>query len=167
MTTQLSERVLLVKPGEGEDIDGTIIKVRAALLGDDFSIMEAAIEPKQLLAPHMHEREDQAVFVITGELEFEVGGEDGIRFTAPAGSYVVKPRGVAHTFWNLKAETARYIELSGRANFEDFVEDSEDTPALWTTIKARPKYGITFFPHRIPKLMKDHGLTSVVGVGDD
>ncbi|MCA9681360.1 MAG: cupin domain-containing protein [Myxococcales bacterium] len=166
MTTNLSAEKLLIKPGEGQDIKGTIIKVRAGDLGNDFSIMEAQIDPKQLLAPHMHDHEDQAVFVITGELEFEVGGEDGLRFTAGAGSYVIKPRGVSHCFWNLKSETARYIELSGRSNFEDFVEDSEDDPSLVTTIKAKPKYGITFFPYRIPKLLKDNGLTSVVGVGD-
>lgn len=153
-----------MRPGEGDDIDGTIVKVRAGQLGGDFSIMEAEVGPNELLAPHVHEREDQAVYVISGALEFEVGGENGIRFTAPAGSYVIKPRGVTHAFWNKGSEAARYIELSGRANFEAFVEGSEGEPRQKVVATARPKYGITFFPHRIPKLLKEHGLTGVVGM---
>ena len=75
--------------------------------------------PNELLAPHTHEHEAQLVYVITGELEFEVGGKDGLRFKAPAGSYVIKPVGIEHAFWNKGAIPARYIELSGKEHFEN------------------------------------------------
>ena len=161
MTTDYSD--LLVNPGEGETINGTIIKIRAGLLGGDFSIMQATVEAHQLLAPHTHAREDQAVFVISGELEFEVGGEGGTRFTAGTGAYVAKPRGVSHCFWNIKDEPCHYIELSGRTGFEGFVDSTADG-SMKASMKAEEDYGVTFHRERIPVLMLKHGLTSIAGM---
>ena len=90
----------LIEKGTGEVINGSQIKIRAQQLGGAFSVMQADIAPHQLLAPHTHLHEDQAVFVISGSLEFEVGGEGGTRFTANPGDYVIKPRHVMHCFWN-------------------------------------------------------------------
>ncbi|MCB9793765.1 MAG: cupin domain-containing protein [Alphaproteobacteria bacterium] len=154
---------LLRLPGEGEQVADMNVKARASDLGGDFSIMEGRIAPYQLLTPHTHQREDQAVFVIEGELEFEVGGEGGLRFSAPAGSYVIKPRGVQHGFWNAKETPVRYIELSGRANFERFVDDTDES-AVKASRSAEEKYEITFHYDRIPVLMARHKLTSLAAM---
>ncbi len=154
---------LLIKAGEGENTDSMVVKVRASQLGGDFSIMEGEIEHNQLLAPHTHHREDQAVFVIEGEIEFEVGGEGGERFTASAGDYVIKPRGIPHAFWNKKPQTVRYIELSGRVGFEQFT-DSTRFGALKAGLQAEEKYGIKFYMDYAIRLMREHGLTSIRGL---
>lgn len=154
----------LVEPGGGEQIHSMLVKVRSSQLGGDFSIMQATVEPHQLLAPHTHQHEDQAVFVIEGELEFEVGGEGGTRFTARKGAYVIKPRQVMHCFWNNTDHTVHYIELSGRDGFEGFVDSTADG-AVKAAVKAEEDYGVTFHPERIPGLLKKHGLTSVAGMG--
>ncbi len=118
---------LLKLPGEGEKTHSDmVIKASVDQLEGDFSVMEGVIYPGELLAPHTHEHEAQLVYVITGELEFEVGGEDGMHFTAPAGSYVIKPKGIMHAFWNKTDEPARYIELSGREYFEGFVRSKAE-----------------------------------------
>lgn len=153
----------LVAPGEGEQIHSMSIKVRAEQLGGDFSVMQATVAAHQLLVPHTHTHEDQAVFVIDGELEFEVGGEGGTRFTAKKGAYVVKPRGVSHGFWNRTDEPCHYIELSGREGFEQFVYSTADG-ALRAATQAEKKYSVKFHYDRIPGLMKKHGLTSVAGM---
>ncbi|MBV7335005.1 cupin domain-containing protein [Chloroflexi bacterium TSY] len=117
---------LLKLPGEGEKTHSDmVIKASTEMMAGDFSVMEGVIYPQELLAPHTHEHEAQLVYVISGELEFEVGGKDGLRFTAPAGSYVIKPRGIMHGFWNKTDEPARYIELSGKSYFEGFVKSKE------------------------------------------
>lgn len=114
---------LLKLPGEGEKTHSDmVIKASVEILDGDFSVMEGVINPEELLAPHTHEHEAQLVYVISGELEFEVGGENGLTFTAPAGSYVIKPKGIMHGFWNKSNEPARYIELSGKEYFEGFVK---------------------------------------------
>ncbi|MDP8932471.1 MAG: cupin domain-containing protein, partial [Actinomycetota bacterium] len=47
---------------------------------------------------HVHSREDEAVYVIEGQMTFSVGGR---RFEAGPGTLVWLPRNVAHTFANL------------------------------------------------------------------
>ena len=152
----------LLLPGEGEDSAGMLIKMRAHELGGAFSVMEAHVEPDQLLIPHTHDTADQAVFVIEGELIFEVGGEGGTVFAAPAGSYVKKPAGVSHGFWNKGAITARYIELSAGEAFEHFVDDADREP-LEASVTAPIEHGVTFHFERVPALMRAHGLTSLRG----
>lgn len=47
--------------------------------------------------PGTHTTEHQAIY-IEGYLEFEVGGEGGLRFAAGAGSYIIEPKGLSHCF---------------------------------------------------------------------
>ncbi|MEM9489076.1 MAG: cupin domain-containing protein, partial [Myxococcota bacterium] len=112
--SEYSKENLLIRPGAGEKSGSHLfVKVHASQLNNEYSVMEGTMEPGSLLAPHTHQREDQVVVILTSELEFQVGGEGGERFTAPAGSYVIKPRAIEHTFWNATNEPSRYIELSG------------------------------------------------------
>ena len=155
---------LLKKPGEGEKTaTHMLIKARARDMGGDFSVMEGVINPKELLAPHTHKFEDQMVFVITSELVFELGGADGLRFTAPAGSYVQKPRGILHAFWNVTDTPARYIELSGRDGFEGFV-DSQQQGALKSAGNAEQDWGMMWNLEELVRLMKENQLTSLAGL---
>ncbi|AFY37724.1 Cupin 2 conserved barrel domain protein [[Leptolyngbya] sp. PCC 7376] len=163
--TQIRDRYtvsnLLKKPGEGERTStDMVIKARARDMGGDFSVMEGVINPKELLAPHFHKYEDQLVYVITSELEFEVGGKDGFHFTAPAGSYVQKPRGILHAFWNATNEPCRYIELSGREGFEGFV-DGVAQGQLKSALTAETDWGLKFDLDDILRLMKENNLTSL------
>lgn len=147
-------------PGEGEKTaSDMVIKARTEELAGDFSVMEGVIQPNEIIAPHTHEHEAQLVYVITGELEFEVGGADGLRFTAPAGSYIIKPRGVMHAFWNKKEVASRYIELSGKEYFEGFV-DSKSKGNLHAITHSQ-EYGMTTHIKDTIRLMKEHKLTGL------
>jgi len=83
----------------------------AGLEGDDFVLAEwvddgdsSAARP---VAPlHRHHGDDEAWYVLEGTLGFVRGDE---RLEAPAGSAVLVPRGVAHTFWNAGDGRARYV----------------------------------------------------------
>jgi Cupin domain len=79
--------------------------------GGDFVLAEwvddgesSAARP---VAPlHRHLGDDEAWYVLEGMLGFVRGDE---RLEAPAGSAVLVPRGVAHTFWNAGSGRARYL----------------------------------------------------------
>tara|TARA_B100001989_G_C24330477_1_gene359720 strand:+ start:21 stop:551 length:531 start_codon:yes stop_codon:yes gene_type:complete len=155
---------LLIRPrlGEGEKTatDMTII-ARAEALGGDFTIMQGRIGPKRLLPPHTHTYEDQAVYLIEGTLEFEVGGEGGLRFRAEKGDWVLKPRGIQHTFWNPSEDvTVQYIELSGKDGFEKFVDGRAKGVVPWQ-LEATFKLGLKTAYPRIPVLLKRHGLVGI------
>lgn len=158
---------LLIRPnmGEGEETEtDMLIIARSGALGGDFSVMQGTVGPLELLPPHTHSHEDQLVFVISGSLEFEVGGKDGLRFTAGPGAYVIKPRGVQHCFWNTsETETVVYIELSGRDGFEKFVDGRKKGIVQWQ-VEAATKLGIRSQYAQIPRLMMANGLKGLSSV---
>ncbi len=81
------------------------------LEGADFVLAEwvddgASSEQMPIAPLHRHFADDEAWYVLEGTLGFVRGDE---RLEAPAGSAVLVPRGVAHTFWNAGDRAARYL----------------------------------------------------------
>jgi mannose-6-phosphate isomerase-like protein (cupin superfamily) len=80
--------------------------------GGSFAIAEWAdaggpLGPPRLIAPlHVHHHDDEAWYVLEGTLKFRLGDQE---VEAPAGSAVLGPREVPHTFWNLGPGRARYL----------------------------------------------------------
>jgi quercetin dioxygenase-like cupin family protein len=73
-----------------------------------FAIVEFTLGPRRLVPPHTHLAEDELSYVLEGEVGFRVGDEITI---ALPGTYVQKPRGIPHTFWNPTDRPARVMEL--------------------------------------------------------
>lgn len=83
---------------------------------------------------HLHHRHADAFYILTGSMRYELG-EHGERVVdAPAGTLVVAPALVAHSFHNAEAEDVTWLNIhapdAGFARFlrtgEDF--DSDDVP---------------------------------------
>ena len=163
MTTTLSAHDLVIPPGGGERTASDMkVIFRSAKLAGHFSIMEGEVRPGELLAFHTHAHEDQHMYIVEGELHFEVGGRDGLRFTAGPGSHVLKPRGITHGFWNVGSTTARYIETSTQDGFERFVDRRQD--GLGSMVdRARAALGMSFETKRAVEVMKEFGLTGLAG----
>jgi quercetin dioxygenase-like cupin family protein len=100
----------LVGAGEGAQVllGGLAVqfKLRAAQTGGQLSITETTLDPHRLVPPHIHADEDEYSYVAAGTIDVRIGDEE---FEAPQGSYLVKPRGVAHAFWNPADEPARTV----------------------------------------------------------
>lgn len=105
-----------------------------------------------------------SLIVLSGTLTFEVGGREGVTFAAPSGSYVVKPRGTAHAFWNTGDEPARYVELSSRDGFERFIDSTTQKGAAQASQDAQRDFDTEFHYDRIPELMLQHRLTHLSSV---
>lgn len=154
---------LVIEPGQGEKTaSDMVIVLRSGRLGGHFSVMEGEVRPGELLGFHTHANEDQHMFILSGELHFEVGGAEGIRFTAGAGCHVCKPRGNTHGFWNQGSETARYVETSTQDGFERFVDSrSEGLGAMVSG--AAGELGMSFETDRSLQVLKEFGLTGLAG----
>ncbi|MCA9691446.1 MAG: cupin domain-containing protein [Myxococcales bacterium] len=161
--SSLSSSDLVIRPGQAEKTAAEmVIAVRSARLAGHFSIMEGEVRPNELLAFHTHANEDQHMYIINGELHFEVGGAGGLRFTAGAGCHVLKPRGSSHGFWNLGRETVRYVETSTQDGFERFVDSRKD--GLGTMIGgATNDLGMSFETGRSVEVMREFKLTGIAG----
>ncbi len=111
----------LVPPGDTRSVwlsgMGVIFKFTGEQTGGLFSVVEHPIEPGRLVRPHMHTREDEFSYVLEGEVVVRIGDQT---FQASQGSYVWKPRGIPHTFWNVGPNPARLIELITPAGLENY-----------------------------------------------
>ena len=115
------EQKIVVEAGEGESVSlggvGVDFKIAAELTGGAFSVVEHPLDPKRLIPPHIHYKEDELSYVVSGQIGVRIGDQD---YLAGPGDYVFKPRGIPHTFWNAGPEPARLLEVIWPAGFEDF-----------------------------------------------
>lgn len=100
MTITTTTRVVGSTDGHRVEFQG--LGVRHVLDGGQtagaFALVEHDLAPRALGSPmHAHEREDEISHVLAGRLGVQVGDEV---IEAGPGDTVVKPRGVAHAFWN-------------------------------------------------------------------
>lgn len=68
--------------------------------------------PPLLVAPrHVHHADDEAFYVLEGQLAFELNGE---AVTVGAGGAAMIPRGTVHTWWNPSTDRCRYLIVMTR-----------------------------------------------------
>ena len=139
-------------------------KVTAETSGGSLTVEEWSLPPGQMIPPHTHAREDECSFVLEGELTSFVGGEVVV---APAGSYVIKPRGVAHAFYNAGAATVRIMEiLTPGDNFAGYFDEYEKITSRGLAEdehrRARAelggRYGITWHEELVPEVEASFGI---------
>jgi len=105
----------------------TLVKVAAADTGGAFALFHLTAPPLTGPPLHRHSREDEAFYVLEGELVFEV---DGVRTTVGAGGVVYLPRGVTHRYQNFTKQDVQLLIAVTPGGFHDFfVELSAATPA--------------------------------------
>jgi len=169
ITQEITTEDLLKLPVGDKLKNPLTIKVQEDILGGQFSIMESRIAPKTMVAPHYHEYQAQVIYVTSGELEVEIGGESGTRFSAPVGSYIILPRKIYHSFWNTSDRAATYIAITGGCGFEDYIDEINDgnlspKPSQLGIEKVKDLHKICFDVERIPGMLKKYGLKGLHGM---
>ncbi len=71
------------------------ILARSEYTDGRYGLMEAFSRKGSEPPRHVHHREDEAIYVLEGEITFYVGGET---YEAGPGTFVFMPRGVPHSF---------------------------------------------------------------------
>ncbi|MDQ4129221.1 MAG: cupin domain-containing protein, partial [Actinomycetota bacterium] len=71
--------------------------------------------------PHLHRSHEEAFYVLEGELTLRAGSR---KIAAPAGSFVVVPRGVAHQPSNPGTEPTRVLLVFSPAGMDGFFEEA-------------------------------------------
>lgn len=70
-------------------------KATGAQTGGMFSLVEVLCPPGYATPLHIHYQEDEALYVLDGQLSVTTGGKTT---SAGAGSFIYQPRGIAHGF---------------------------------------------------------------------
>jgi quercetin dioxygenase-like cupin family protein len=121
MSVAASAKPIVHQQGEGDArwfLGGlTIIKSSGETTGGRVAVTENWA-PRGYGSPlHVHHREDEWFYVLSGELTFWIDGETTV---AGAGSFVYGPRNLPHTFIVSSAE-ARFLLVVEPAGFENFL----------------------------------------------
>jgi len=163
----VATRPYAVGPNEGRNLPlarlGTVHKIPSMATNGLVAIVEHTLPAHALAAPlHRHTYEDELSIVLEGSLGALLGGDIVI---APAGSYVVKPRGQWHTFWNAGETELRFIELLLPGGFEGYFErlspllSAAGGPDPAAIQSLAGEYGIEFDFDSVPELCERLGLS--------
>ncbi|MEV6603828.1 cupin domain-containing protein [Kutzneria sp. NPDC051319] len=94
------------------------IRVTAGDTDGAVSVVEQRAQRGYSTPPHVHSREDETLMVLAGELEYTVGGRDGV---LKAGESAFLPRHKAHRFAVI-SEQAHYLMLITPGGFEEMFQ---------------------------------------------
>ena len=141
---------------------GTTYKVLSNSVNGSAAIVEHTVEPKSIGAPmHKHTHEDEISYVLEGELSVIQNGNVQI---AKPGQYIIKPRGIFHTFWNAGNERIKFIEVITPGNFEyyfaelaPFLETGKP-PQMDKVRETGAKYGLIVDPTAAEEIIRKYGL---------
>ena len=122
---------IVLGPGEGQTVQGPAggpltFKARGEQTGGLLTAIENEIAPGDGPPLHVHAGEDEYWYVIEGTLRFRIGEELS---EAPAGSFVLVPRGTQHSFQNVGAGPARILVIFTPSGMEAFFDRFAAAPA--------------------------------------
>jgi mannose-6-phosphate isomerase-like protein (cupin superfamily) len=119
-------RPILVRPGEGPSVWSLggrfTVKLDSEGSAGRFSIVESLASRATEPPLHIHHNEDEAWFVLDGRMTFYV---DGTGYEAGAGSFVLAPQGLPHTF-TVDVEPTRVLVFAAPSGFEHFAVELGD-----------------------------------------
>lgn len=154
MTTRLSSP-FVTGPDEGgllwQENGLFVTKAAGATTGGVLAGWEILCPRGESPPRHIHRNEDEAWFVLEGNLTFEL---DGVCHEAAAGAFTWAPRGIPHTF-RIDSETARMLVFALPAGLEHFFAvvgreaqsrtlppPNPSPPQIATLVELAAQYGI-------------------------
>ena len=126
------DRVFVLQPGAGRTVsvlgDRYTYKAVGEQTGGAYGLVETTVPAASSgPPPHVHRGEDEAFYVLEGELTVLIGDR---ALSARAGSFAFVPRGTVHTFSNQSGREARFLVIISPAGFERaFEEMAEVAPS--------------------------------------
>ncbi|HVF77803.1 MAG TPA: cupin domain-containing protein [Solirubrobacteraceae bacterium] len=115
-------------------------KATAAETGGAFILMEDRMEGGKVTPFHSHPNEDEALYVLEGELLVDIEGE---QHRVGQGGFFFAPRGIPHAFM-VTSETALVLALQTPGTGESFYREAGETvvaaadasrPADWARLR--------------------------------
>ncbi len=148
---EIKQQPILSLPDKDTNIGfpGTDIFHRAKSGDTDqvFSAVELVTQPGQGVMVHVHDYEDELVYVVDGEIEVTLGDQT---MTATAGVLALLPRGIPHGFTNIGNKPSRVLDVILPGKFDQYFVElhnlyaNSDTPDEAKLNELAEKYGIRY-----------------------
>jgi len=121
----------------------TSLRATAATTNGAFGLVEGQLPPGFESPYHVHTNEDEAFYVVEGEMAFIV---DGKWTVAGPGTYAFGPRNLPHGFKVVGETPARLLLLCSPGGFEGFVNELRQPepapPDMGVLVATATRYGI-------------------------
>lgn len=112
-----------------------VVKATGATTGGAFDMLEELLPPGFAPPPHIHYREEESFYVLSGRMTFTCGDET---IAAGPGTLVVLPRGVLHGFRVEGTEPARALMIATPAGLLGFFRGVGEPAPARTLPPPRP-----------------------------
>lgn len=111
-----------------------------------FSVIELVTQPGQGVSPHVHQHEDELVYIIDGELEVTLGDQ---KMNAGAGIMALLPRGIPHGFTNVGNRPSRLLDVILPGKLDNYFVElgklySAGDPSPQLLDKLAQQYGVEY-----------------------
>ena len=144
---------LFREPGTGPTLDVLGVmhsyKAMASETGGQFSVWESIVPPGRGAPAHTHSREDEAFYVLSGEVLMDVEGmADPVRLGT--GAFLFAPRQRRHGYRNVGTDTARLLVFAMPGAgldrmftaFDEVTKRSAGMPAIETIVAIAEQHGV-------------------------
>jgi quercetin dioxygenase-like cupin family protein len=126
-TLTTTRKVVSSKEGTKFNIMGheVTVKLQSSDANNTY-VFELTSPPGSGIPPHVHEREDEIIYILEGEFEVMVGGEV---FRATAGDWLNFRRNIPHGYSNTGTSSAKTLWFVNPGNgFENFFGELSQFP---------------------------------------
>jgi mannose-6-phosphate isomerase-like protein (cupin superfamily) len=110
----VSASAIVVRPGQGHRV-GNVEFLARTVDTPRFNLSIIEINAGRVLEEHVHDAEDDAFYILDGEMTFTHGGEETL---AGPGTFVLVPPGVQHGFRNDGDMPVRMLNVHAPAGFD-------------------------------------------------
>ena len=144
-------------PGTGPELDVLGVthsyKAMASDTGRQFSVWESIVPPGRGAPAHTHTREDEAFYVLSGEVLFEVEGA-AAPLRLGAGASLFGPRNIRHGYRNVGKITAHLLVFAMPGGgldrmitaFDEAGKRAGHRPDLATITEIAAQHGVVIHP---------------------
>jgi quercetin dioxygenase-like cupin family protein len=152
MSTQMKEATI-IHASEGQQLNilghTAMLKLTSRDTNGDAYVFEVLTPAGHGIPPHVHQREDEYIYVLEGSYEIFL---DGKNFEAKQGAMIHFPRQIAHGFRNTGATAGRTLwTVVPGSNFEQFFAELgalpvDAPPDMQKVVAIFNSYGMEVLP---------------------
>lgn len=118
---KFQQEPIVVPPGSDQQLNiagaKTLHKIKSSATNGVFSVLEFITPPGKGVALHVHEREDELVYLLEGEIEVTLGDQ---KMKAVPGVMALLPRGIPHGFTNIGNKPSRMLDTILPGQFDNY-----------------------------------------------
>jgi mannose-6-phosphate isomerase-like protein (cupin superfamily) len=144
----MAQNVLFIPADVNRSSGGVTCKVRSDQTDDQYTVLELVLSSREGAPLHVHQREDEIMFIVEGELDVQYGTE--IHHALP-GAIIVLPKGQPHAFLNSGQTPTRVLITAIPGGLDRYFEEvaalsGSDTAGRGLIEEINKRYEIEFLP---------------------